>query len=264
MRWASVITAIVVLTAGVPLGAHDFWLAATWAPAQGEPLAITAGIGERFPVRTLFRPGGMWLAHWRLIGADGDVPGGIFRQNDLAMRADLTLPPGAYLGVAQVRPQLTEMDGPEFTEYLREERLHDVIAYRDESAESGLLAIERFYRFAKVAIRTGPGAAAHLTRPVGAPAEFVPETDPTTLRAGDPLVVQLLFNGHPVAEAPVNAVSDTTVVDTHTDADGRATVRLDRPGAWLIRTVQMQRLPPGDRAEWESYWVTLSFHTAAP
>jgi hypothetical protein len=35
-------------------------------------------------------------------------------------------------------------------------------------------------------------------------------------------------------------------------------------GAWLVKTVHMARLPksfpPGP--EWESFWVTLAFHTA--
>jgi hypothetical protein len=26
--------------------------------------------------------------------------------------------------------------------------------------------------------------------------------------------------------------------------------------------VHMVRMPPGSEAEWESYWVTLAFHTA--
>ena len=48
-----------------------------------------------------------------------------------------------------------------------------------------------------------------------------------------------------------------------TDANGRATFKLDRDGAWLIKTIHMVRLPQPAEAEWESYWVTLAFHTAA-
>jgi hypothetical protein len=41
-------------------------------------------------------------------------------------------------------------------------------------------------------------------------------------------------------------------------------VPIDRDGAWLVRTVHMiagaQADVPG--VEWDSYWVTLAFHTA--
>jgi hypothetical protein len=197
-----------------------------------------------------------------LIGAEGDLPAIEFRPRLLEMQADVDVPsPGAYLGVARVNAQLTEMTGEAFTRYLAEERLHGVIAYRDMVGESGLVATERFYRFAKVAVRNGAGPADHLTRAVGAGAEFVPEQDPTALRPGTPLTVQLLVAGKPAAHAPVSAVSETTVIDAHTDDEGRVTIAVDRAGAWLVRTVYMVRLAPGDDAEWESYWVTLAFHT---
>lgn len=264
MRMRMLIGAVLGLMAGAPLAAHDFWLAAVdWTPAAGDPVALTAGIGERFPARTIFRPGtNRWLAQWRVIGAEGELPHGGFHESDLALRTDIAAAPGAYLAVAAVTPQLTEMSGNEFTEYLREERLAHVIAVRDALAESGLIATERYYRFAKVAVRNGPGSAAHLTRPVGLPAEFVPSSDPTALRPGEPLTVQLLIAGEPVPDAAVSAVSGETVIEGRTDAEGRATLPIDAYGPWLIRTVQMQRLPPSDYAEWESYWVTLAFHTA--
>jgi hypothetical protein len=197
-----------------------------------------------------------------VIGADGELPHGGFSESELALRTDVVAAPGAYMAVAAVAPQLTEMNGDEFTEYLREERLAGVIALRDALAESGLVATERYYRFAKVAVRNGPGSAAHLTQPAGLPAEFVPARDPTAVRPGDALTVQLLMGGEPVPDAAVSAVSGETVVEGRTDREGRATLVIEEHGPWLIRTVQMQRLPPTDYAEWESYWVTLAFHTA--
>ena len=265
MRTRLILAITLAALAAVRVSAHDFWLAAVnWVPGDGAPMALTAGLGERFPARTTFRPNGKWLAEWRLIGADGEVPAGEFRLGALAMQAEIPVPAaGAFMGVARVNAQLTEMTGEAFTEYLKEERLQHIIAFREVFGESGLIATERFYRFAKVAVRNGSGPGAHLTRPAGLLAEFVPEADPTSIRPGAPLTVQLLVNGSPVANAPVSAVSDSAVVDAHTDGEGRATFAIDRPGAWMIRTVYMVRLPPEDHAEWESYWATLVFHTAA-
>ncbi len=92
----------------------------------------------------------------------------------------------------------------------------------------------------------------------------MPATDPTSVRAGQTLTVQLLVNGRPVPNAAVSAAVDGGEIPRQTDAQGRATLPIDRDGAWLVKTVHMTRLPksfpPGP--EWESFWVTLAFHTA--
>jgi len=131
----------VALASLVParLSAHDFWLAAAnWTPAAGTPVTITAGIGERFPTRTEFATHPEWFDQWRVIGASGDQPvTNAFQRSGLTMTTDVRLPaPGAYLGVMQVRPLLTEMKGPEFTDYLEEEGLHWVIAARAAAGEA--------------------------------------------------------------------------------------------------------------------------------
>jgi uncharacterized GH25 family protein len=77
------------------------------------------------------------------------------------------------------------------------------------------------------------------------------------------LTVQLLAGGKPVSGAAVSAVSGEQAVKAQTDKDGRATFTIDRAGAWLVKTVHMVRLAQPADAEWESYWVTLAFHTGS-
>ena len=258
--------AVASLTAA-PLSAHDFWLAASnWTPAAGAPVTITGGLGEHFPTRTDFKPRPGWFDHWRVIGESGDVPvTNEFQRLDLTMATEVTFSsPGAYLGVMRVTPLITEMKGPEFTDYLREEGLDAIIASRRATGDTDQPAKEVFTRYAKVAIRNGSGRAAHLTRPVGLRAEFVPMADPTSVRAGESLTVRLLVEGQPVAGAVVTALSEGISVKDRTDADGLATLEIERDGAWLVKTVHMVRWPANTpvEADWESYWVTLSFHTA--
>jgi uncharacterized GH25 family protein len=251
--------------ASVPLSAHDFWLAAAnWTPAPGMPLTITAGLGERFPIRTGFKPRPDWFDHWRVIGASGEVTvAPSFDWSELMLSTEVTLPaPGAYLGVMRVSANIERMKGPEFTAYLKEEGLDRIIAAREEAGDADKPVRELYARYAKIAVRNGAGSAAHLTRPVGLEAELVPTTDPTSVHPGGSLTVQLLVEGKPVRGAEVSAVSEGTAVNGQTDADGRVTLKVDREGAWLIRTVHMVPLTGSPAAEWESYWVTLAFHTA--
>lgn len=260
--------AVAALTA-VPLSAHDFWLAATpWAPAADGKVTVTANVGEHFPAATNYtEPERVDL--WRLIGASGDVAvGRQFRKDGESLATDVTLPgPGAYLGVMLIQARVADMKGPAFTKYLEEEGLTGIVAARAKAGETEKTAKERYARYSKVAIRNGAGSGAHLTRPVGLIAEFVPSMDPTQVHAGQSLTLQLLARGKPVAGAAVAALSSAggEPVKARTDGNGRVILTLDRAGAWLVRTVHMERLTqatPQD-PDWESYWVTLSFQTAA-
>ena len=253
-----------VLTA-TGLSAHDFWLgAADWRPATST-VTITAGIGEHFPTRTSTRMQAGAFAEWRVLGAAGGVP----VANDFLKAGDefttrVALPaPGAYLGVAVIAPQTIEMKGDEFTDYLKEEGLDAIVAARQAAGESASAATERYARFAKIALRNGAGPGAHLTRPVGLKVEFVPAADPTTVRVGQPLTMQFLVGGAPVANATVMAVSGGVASKAQTNAEGRATFTIGRPGPWLIKAIHMVRLPPGSPTVWESSWATLTFHTAS-
>jgi hypothetical protein len=40
------------------------------------------------------------------------------------------------------------------------------------------------------------------------------------------------------------------------------TLKIDREGAWAIKTVHMAKSGSAD-VDWEGFWVTLVFHTAA-
>ncbi len=196
-----------VSLATVGLSAHDFWLAAAnWTPAAGAPVTIAAGIGERFPILTGFKPRPGWFDQWRVIGAAGDIPvTTAFQGSELMMTTEVTLPsPGAYLGVMRVTPRIEDMKGPEFTDYLKEEGLERIIAARQAAGEADRPARELYARYAKIALRNGDGSGAHLTRPIGLKAEFVPTTDPTSVPPGGSLTVQLLTDGQPVGDAAVS------------------------------------------------------------
>jgi uncharacterized GH25 family protein len=261
----ALLTVCAVSIAAARLAAHDFWLAAAdWRPAEGAPTTITAGIGEHFPTRTTFRVRENWLTEWRIVGANGDVPAAqSWRQDGLELVHAVSLPaPGAYLGVAVVTAQTIEMTGKDFTDYLKEEGLDAIVAARQAAGESDKTTTERYGRYAKIALRSGAGAAAHLTRPAGLRAEFVPSADPTSIRPGQPLTVQFLVGGAPAPGASVMAVNQGRALRAQTDAQGRATFAIDREGPWLIKTIHMTRLPAGSAVEWESSWATLTFHTA--
>ena len=193
--------ATVIAIAAVPLSAHDFWLGTSnWFPEPGAPFAISAGVGEKFPARLDFKTPTNWFDDWRIIGPSGAVRvSRTFERRELAMAADITLPEtGAFLAVMRVAPRVTEMKADEFNDYLKEEGLTEAYAERLSLGEANRPAKERYSRYAKLALRNGAGSAAHLMRPVGAKAELVPASDPTSLRAGALFTLQPLVDVRPV------------------------------------------------------------------
>jgi len=100
---------------------------------------------------------------------------------------------------------------------------------------------------AKALVRVGPptgGPAERLlvTRPLGLPVEIVPAASPHALALGDALPLLVLRGGAPLAGARVAAgVVGAGVAPAmrpravaRTDAAGRAEVRLDVEGTWLV------------------------------
>lgn len=258
---------VALLVGGTALDAHDFWLAATPSSETAARVYVVAGhVGEHFPVpNSPTTPDRVDV--WRVLGVNGEhaVPRDFYLEGQsLATKVRLPLT-GVFLGVMTIRAREIDMTGQEFTDYLREEGLDRVIAERARLGQSGAPARERFARYAKVVI--GHGAPApHLTRPVGGKAELVPLRDTGSVRPGDTLDVRLLVDGRPVAGAMISALDGQGRVDARTNAGGVATLRLARAGAWLVKTVHMTKpvdagTPPAD---WESFWVTLTFTVAAP
>ena len=134
--------------------------------------------------------------------------------------------------------QCQRMKGPWFKSYLAEEDLDWIVTARRAAGVSEAPATERFARYAKIVLRNGFGSGAHLTRPLGLRAEFVPMTDPTILRAGHLLTLQLLSDGQPVTGAVVTsrASGGGHPIDGRTDATGMSRCRSTaRAHGWSAR-----------------------------
>ena len=57
-------------------------------------------------------------------------------------------------------------------------------------------------------------------------------------------------------------VEATHTLIWRTDAEGRARLVLPHADVWLLSVVHMIPAPAGAKADWESFWASLSFETA--
>jgi len=253
-----------------PAAAHEFWLSpSTYRAAAGDTVAISAWVGTGF--RGEVRPYAPSRASRFLLRANRMTdltPLG--RNGDTVMARFAAPDPGGALVAYESSFAEIQLPATEFDAYLSLEGLDGPRAARHR-ARSTAAVRERYARCPKTWI--GGRDTTRVTQPTGLTFELVPLANPATRQT---LTVQARFRGRPLAGALVRAWNrplgergrpfDPAARDSvgpfaegRTNARGRVTLRIDRPGEWLVSAVHM--VPSGDRrmADWESYWASLTF-----
>lgn len=250
--------------ASFPASAHDFWLEpGSFEPTPGAVLSVRLRVGQdligdpvaRDPdliVRFAALQNGRELL---IAGRPGQEPAGLMRPVD----------PGLYVLVYASRPSPVNLEAAKFEKYLAEEGLERIVRWREAEGEGKKEGREVFSRCAKSIVVCGDPARIARTgfgQTAGLAAEIIPETDPTALAPGDQLRLRLLFRGRPLSDALVTAIgtaNPTARIAGRTRADGRIALTLPTPGIWLVKSVQMVRASGIPGADWESFWLSLSF-----
>jgi len=261
--WSRALTipAFLLLTAST-LSAHDLWLVTGVAAARGR---VCARIGEHFPVSS------NGVTADRVEAFQVRTESGVERLTGVAEKKQFCapLPRSAGTGVAEmiVHPRYIRLEAKDFNGYIEGEGFASVIAARKQSGKADADGRELYSRFSKVVMGRAGSLATH---PLGHVLEIVPEKDPATLVAGEPLPVQVLFRGKPLAGVRVSAAYAGAEMKGHefpvaaeTDAQGRALLKLDRAGLWYARLIHMAPAQDDPQIDWRSYFATLTFEVPA-
>jgi uncharacterized GH25 family protein len=246
---------------------HDYWLVPekfSLAPEESVKIHLYYGdelkIEDERPLQKERTP------RFEQVSTEGTVdllPTNIDGQKPFAT---LSFPkPGSYVLTMDRNAQNIVLKGPEFTKYLKEEGLTDILARRNPKAPGR----ERYVRSVKTLIQVGERITDIPLKPNSQRLEILPLQNPLRLKPGYVLVVQLLFDGFPLMSRQIQAYhleNGKLITQTkRTDGQGKAFFRLDQAGSWLIRTVHMRPCKQNCRdTDWESFWSSLSFEIAAP
>jgi hypothetical protein len=235
---------VLALLIATPAAAHDFWIEpSTFHPAVETRIGVALRVGMKLlgdPVpripelidRFFIRGNG---DERPVVGRAGMEPAGL---------AYVSGPGLHWIGYQSFASPLN-LDAKKFAEYLRDEGLPQVAQ-----------GPERFYRCAKALLDTPGDSGKVLETPLGFTFELIPHKNPYRSRE---LPLTLLFRGKPLANAQVVALHSDEMVKVRTDARGRATIPIARPGFWMIKAVHMEPAPKGAGSMWESWWASMTF-----
>lgn len=246
---------------------HDFWIEpAQFRASPGQQISLVLRVGEdlsgdSMPYIT------NWFSDYRIVTPSGDRPVQALMGDDPAGTFTAE-EPGVYLVGYRSTRDFVEMAPEKFDEYLRAEGLEWVIERRAARGEAGQPARELYSRCAKSLVVIGDGQPADAwRRNLGYTLELMPGRNPATLSPGDELPLKVYYQGEPIADLLVIAFTGDRPADRlalRTDSAGQVVLPLDRAGLWLIKAVHIIELEPGHpRAQWESFWGSLTFELAA-
>ena len=247
-----------------PALAHEFWIEpANFRPPAGKPLDVNLLVGQEFRGDSmLYLPES--FERFVTVTARGkqDVSG----QPGDDPAAHLTpVDPGLLLVAYQSRRYSLDMDAVTFEKYLKKEGLNAISALRAQRKEHDKPVREVYSRFAKSLLAVdGRDDGLDASQPIGLRLEIVPQTRISQLNPGQGLEVQLLYENRPLANALLVAFSKKklkTQLAQRTDAQGRARFVLPHADIWMLSAVHMIPAPADAKADWESFWASLSFET---
>ena len=256
--------AIWVLALALPAGAHDTWvLPVRWNVPVREQLVVDLTSAMDFPTpETAARPDRLVDKSIRLNGVVSSLQVSPPRTGAKALQLSAR-PTAAGLATVWIatRPRTLDLKPDEVEHYLREIGAVDTVGEQWRRSPDKAWR-ETYVKVAKTFVRVGNAQKdGSWSEAVGASLELVPATDPTALSSGHDLAFVVLWNGKPLAGLAIGAVAGAGAAPAlaKTDAQGRVTFRLDRPGPWLFRATLIRPVA-GRHGEWESVFTTVTVH----
>lgn len=255
-----------LLLFSLPILAHTlYFLPVKFGAARGEKLVFSLHNGDSFPASDdAVSPDRLHSV--RLVGPrGGEVRIVDFHRLGKATHGMVPVSePGTHWLVAETKPNLLSLAPAKFEEYLKEEGLEHAVEWRKANGEAAKASRERYTKHAK-SLLVCEAPSENWSRTLGLDIEFVLGADPSRMKPGAELPVQVFWNGKPApglrvekAWAAADGAHGTEIVG-RTDANGRVAVKLDRAARWRLHTVAIRRLSGDAEADWASDWATVTF-----
>ncbi len=173
---------------------------------------------------------------------------------------------GTAVIATTTEPAYIEIPPQHFLEYLTTEGHDQILKARRQAGQETQPGKERYTRYVKTLVHAAATPTAVAMATLGLAIEIVPEAQPAGLKPGDSLPVKVMLGGKPYPNGQICATyaGHTDEEDTYAwcgrlDAGGKAAVPIQAVGWQLVRVSHMQARKDDPKADWESWWASLTF-----
>lgn len=243
--------------------AHEFWLQPKkFRYKVGEDVVIDFLVGENFS-------GEPWdltknkVETAQVISAYGkkDVKSTVKPTKEKNLTYKLANE-GTHLFSLTSNASYIELEADKFNAYLEEDGLENIISLRKKNSQTDKASRENYTRYAKLLVQSGSKTDDIYKRKVGFKVEIIPLTNPYTLKSGDYLECEILYEGKPLPHQLVKVwslIGDRAFLQpVYTENDGRVKFPISNTGPWMVSFVKMVESTQPN-IDYESMWASLVF-----
>lgn len=255
----------------LPVKAHEFWLAPQKFSYQaGEKLFLRWHVGEDFT-------GQNWGGNKEktvLLRAFSnnyqyDLQPFLSAVKGDSVKLDAITYAGNYTIAYQGNNSFIEMAADSFNTYLAEDGLANVLQWRRENNKDTTRSRESYQRSAKTLVRIKSTMkksdfmkTSFIASPVGLALDIVPLDNPYNLKQTTSMQFNIYFSGRPLRDGLVRVwhkVNGKTEVKTLQVIKGLLETTIEPNGTWMISIVKMELLKGDSKADYQSYWGSLTW-----
>jgi uncharacterized GH25 family protein len=248
---------LLMLVAASVAVAHDTWINTRELTRSRVTFEVSSGM--EFPkLDSAPSPDRVAAAGWRVGDRTGrfeDMRQGA-RSLELAMDVDGS---GTVVAWVAFKPKDIDMEAGEVDEYFDEIGAPERLRRTWEAMGPDRAWHETYTKYAKTFVSVGDGGEDPSCIPaLGTAVELVPVRDPTTVAAGDSLVIRVLRKGIGSEGQAVAALCGKSGERTikYSNRSGHVSFMIEEAGPWLFSATELRLQTDGT---WTSDFTTMSF-----
>jgi uncharacterized GH25 family protein len=262
MRRILVLSAVFLVL--LPVSGHEFWLhPSKFLYNPGESINIKFMVGENYEGEN-WRGNNKRIQDLSLYSANQkqDISSKL-SQNEGDSLNIIFSEQGSVMFTFNSTNSFIELEAGKFLEYLKEDGLQNAIDYRLKNKETDSAGKEFYQRSVKTLIQVGKKNDDVYKTETTLPLDIIPQKNPYALTKSDSITLKILFKKKPLTNYTIIAwhrINNKTTKSEYTsNAKGDITIPVKTTGRWMVSTVKMERLPSGEKAQWQSYWGSVTW-----
>ena len=241
--------------------AHEFWLEpGKFLLTVGEKISFRVFVGENFTGEDVdFKKFEVnKFAHYSSKGEN--VTSGKLTEQNLNDFLNFDTE-GNHLVAFNNSNKHIELEAEKFNQYLKDDGLNTVLAYRKKNGQLNKKGTEEYQRCVKTLLQVGTVHDETYRLNTGMKLEIIAENNPYT--SDKSLTFSVLFDNKPLKNALVvvwqKGTEKPSKREFRSNAKGQVTFDFDPKGVFMVSSVNMVPHADPKIADWQSYWGSYTF-----